>query len=221
MGFNLNTEKDGIKVTITLAPTIFPVPNASNHESIEYEWFVYAADGATRLEPQINTDTEEEKAAKVFRISEGKVIIDDVTKIDSFLTVYANAHFVIKDANGNIKDKIFIATSEVEAIYEEAPDLVSSVTINLDNDVAFIPRDLEEDEDDDDLLQGLTMTTVTVLRGDTDITNTCSLVWSVSNDAVELQEVNNSQNKPTKVYVRKVPKTVETFTVTVSATYNN
>lgn len=141
-----------------------------------YDWKVIGADGFTDLLMSEDQDN--------FEISDSGLKIKNQWNIKKFLTVQAIAY----------SNNIYVAHSNVLTVYENSDDLVSAITIDLSNDNATVPVDTI----DENIIKDLTKTTVTVLRGDSDLTDRCAYKWVATGGAFGYLNEDGTLNDNTK-----------------------
>ena len=133
---------------------------AKNPKStVSYKWKVFGVDGITDL---VNTSNFEE--------SDNKLTIINQWDIKKFVTIQAFAY----------GDGVYIASSDILTVYEKDANLISAITADFSKDHVVIPEGVIDSAS----IQTLTTTTVTVYRGEDNITSLCKYIWSTKDGSV-------------------------------------
>ena len=139
---------------------------------VSYEWKVVGVDGITNL--------IDEKDAN-FSVDNNELTIKNQWDIKKFITIQAFAY----NSNG-----IYIASSDILTVYEKDANLISAITVDFSKDHVVIPEGITDSAS----IQTLTTTTVTVYRGEDNITSTCTYNWSTKDGTTNL--INNNLEAP-------------------------
>ena len=128
---------------------------------VSYEWKVLGVDGITNLIDEKNVN---------FSVDNDELTIKNQWDIKKFITIQAFAY-----SNG-----IYIASSDILTVYEKDANLISAITVDFSKDHVVIPEGITDSAN----IQDLTTTTVTVYRGEDNITSACKYIWSTKDGSV-------------------------------------
>ena len=186
----LEPVKDENDITLTAV-----VENGDSNQTYKYEWFIYKEDGETELPHGIGTDSS-------------IVHIEYLNTLDQFCLASVAAY---------TSTGLFVGISDVKTIYKDTEDVTSPVIVDLSNDSATIPAELVSSNTDEDkkLFQELTATYLTVLRGDNDITSSCTIEWKASSADIQFSVSANKRS----VHITEMPAALSAGSLTATVEY--